>query len=221
MNSNNIIRVVIVDDHQIIIDGLIALLQSHKNIQVAATARNGKEVLEKLRDTPCEVVITDIKMPEMNGIEATRMIKQKYPKVNVLVLSTYSDKQLISEMIKAGALGYILKDTGKKDLITAINFVAEGKHYYGSEVAMKIVNSEVYTEGEGQSIDVEELSLLTKREIEVLKLIAKEYTTSEIASELFISSHTVETHRKNLIRKLNAKSLAGLVKYAVQKGLIN
>ncbi|MBL4655431.1 MAG: response regulator transcription factor [Bacteroidia bacterium] len=214
------IKVIIVDDHQIIIDGLKSLLAGHENIQVIGTAGNGIEALKELEEKKCHVIIMDIKMPEMNGIEATSAIKKKYPDVNIVALTTYGEKKLIQEIIKAGALGYILKNTGKQELDAAIIAVANGQKYYSSEVAMKLLDADQGSKVTVYKGDFEEAEVLTQREIDVLRLIANEHTTAEIGEKLFISVNTVETHRKHLIQKLNVKNVAGLVKYAIQNGYV-
>jgi len=214
------IKVIIVDDHQIIIDGLKSLLAGHENIQVIGTAGNGIEALKELEEKKCHVIIMDIKMPEMNGIEATSAIKKKYPDVNIVALTTYGEKKLIQEIIKAGALGYILKNTGKQELDAAIIAVANGQKYYSNEVAMKLLDADQGSKVTVYKGDFEEAEVLTQREIDVLRLIANEHTTAEIGEKLFISVNTVETHRKHLIQKLNVKNVAGLVKYAIQNGYV-
>ena len=214
------IRVMIVDDHQIIIDGLNALLDEHEFIKVVATATDGKMAIEMMEIHHCDVIIMDIKMPDMNGIEATRAIKKKYPKVEILALTTYNEKKLITEIMKAGALGYILKNTGAAELDNAIINVAGGEKYYSKEVALELLDANPSGQEQVYKSDLDDMYSLTQRETEILRLIANEFTTSQIAEQLFISINTVETHRKNLIRKLSVKNLAGLVKFAIQKGLV-
>jgi len=196
------------------------LLSGHENIQVIGTAGNGIEALKELAEKKCHVMIMDVKMPEMNGIEATAAIKKKYPDVNILALTTYGEKKLIQEIIKAGATGYILKNTGKQELDAAILAVANGQKYYSSEVAMKLLDADQGSKVTVYKGDFEDAEVLTQREIDVLRLIANEHTTAEIGEKLFISVNTVETHRKHLIQKLNVKNVAGLVKYAIQSGYV-
>jgi len=220
MMEEKTIRVMIVDDHQIIIDGLNALLDEHEFIKVVATATDGQMAIEMMEIHHCNVIIMDIKMPDMNGIEATREIKRKYPKVEILALTTYNEKKLITEIMKAGALGYILKNTGGDELESAIINVAGGEKYYSKEVALELLDATPSDQEQVYKSDLDDMYSLTQRETEILRLIANEYTTSQIAEQLFISINTVETHRKNLIRKLSVKNLAGLVKFAIQKGLV-
>jgi len=215
------IRVLITDDHQMFIDGIKALLVDSKEVHVVAMANNGEEALDRLKKQPIDVVIMDINMPVMNGIEATKQIREKYPDVKVLALTMYIEKELITEIVKAGATGYILKNTGKEELITAITTIAKGEKFYSSDVALKMLDAKTTLEYV-EDIDNQNRNInLTKREKEILKLITMEYTTPQIAEKLLISYFTVETHRKNLIRKLNVKNVAGLVKIAIQNGLVD
>ena len=216
-----VIKVVVADDHQMIIDGIKAFFIENENIHLLDSANSGEELFRILADKKVDIVITDINMPGMDGIEITRNIKKQYPNIKVIALSMYIDKNLITEMISAGANGYVLKNTGKQDLIDAITTVHKGEKYYSSDVALKMMDAKtsgesIYEYNRNADLDVN----LTKREIEILKLISQEYTTPQIAEKLFISTYTVDTHRKNLIAKLDVKNVAGLVKYAVQNGLV-
>ena len=206
----------IADDHQMFIDGIKALIKNEKEIEVIGQALNGKALLLMLDAILPDIVLMDINMSEMDGIEATRTITQKYPMVKVIMLSMHSTKEFVAGLIEAGASGYILKNTGKKELVDAIQQVSKGKSYYSEEIMKLMMDS---FKNPASKIQNPELQQLTEREKDVLKLIAAEFSTKEIADKLFISPNTVETHRKNLLSKLKAKNLAGLVKYAVQMGL--
>ncbi|WP_224995732.1 response regulator transcription factor [Cesiribacter sp. SM1] len=205
------INIMIADDHRMIIDGLTSMLATEAGVKVTGEASSGKELLEKMEQTPVDIVLMDINMPELDGIEATRKVKAKYPAVRILVLSMYNNPEFIRSLLEAGASGYILKNTGKDELMEAIRQVYAGQNYYGKEVTKVMMES---LRGSSSNNNFS----LTNREKEVLKLIVEECTTSEIAERLFISTHTVETHRKNLLSKLNLKNTAGLVKYAIEKG---
>jgi DNA-binding NarL/FixJ family response regulator len=211
------IRIVIADDHQIFVDGLKALLGEEKDIQIVGEASNGQQVLAILADTPADMVLMDINMPGLDGLAATRKIHEQYPNVQVLALSMHDSSQYISDMMQAGASGYILKNTGKAELVEAIQSIHAGSPYYSPGVTATIMQSLRVSRRDDSKSTIE----LSKREIEVIKLIAEELTTQEIAEKLFISQHTVETHRKNLLSKLNVRNTAGLVKYALQKGLVS
>lgn len=206
------IKVFLVDDHALVREGIVNSLVSQKHIQVVGEAKDGNEALEKLSYIKTDVVIMDVSMPAMGGIEATRLIAKNYPDVNILVLSMYNEETRVREMLKAGALGYILKSTHMKELVEAIESVSKGQSYFTREVSSKIMEQLV----RGRSGSANTLNKLTNREVQILKLISEEYTNHEIAEKLFISSRTVDTHRRNLIQKLQAKNTAGLVRYAIK-----
>ena len=207
------INVFIADDHQVVIDGLKAILSGEDDIQVGGDALNGKDLLSLLRqsDNAQPIVLLDINMPGLDGIETTREIRQKHPNVRILILSMYNKPAFIQGLIEAGVAGYILKNTGRSELLKAIRTVAEGEEYFSSEVTKTIMNS--------FKVNSSPAAQLTKREIEILRLVSKAFSTAEIADKLFISTYTVDTHRKNLLSKLNLKNTAGLVNYAIQNGL--
>ena len=211
------IKVIIADDHQMFIDGLKSLLKTHKTISIVGEANNGAQVLELLTKTNADIILMDVNMLVMDGIEATKQVRQKYPDIKVLMLTMFNSRDYIEKVLRAGAHGYILKNTGKDELHEAIDKVVKGESFFSKEVTERIM------EGlqKKKSNDTDPMGVeLTDREKDVLKLIAEELTTQEIAEKLFISHHTVETHRKNLISKLNVKNIAGLVKYAIQNGLV-
>lgn len=212
------VNIVIADDHQMFIDGVKSLLKGEKEISVMGEALNGKLLLDLLQCKKPDIVLMDINMPEMDGIEATKQITLQFPELKVIVLSMHSNTEFIAGLIEAGASGYILKNTGKRELVEAIHRVAGGKTHFSVEITQMMMESFKNPVKKNQS---HELNQLTEREKEVLKLIAEECSTKEIAEKLFISPNTVETHRKNLFSKLKVKNLAGLVKYALQTGLIH
>jgi two-component system, NarL family, nitrate/nitrite response regulator NarL len=211
------IRVIIADDHQMFIDGIKSLLVNEKGIKVVGQALNGKEVIALLEKEPADIVLLDVNMPEMDGIEATKLIRQRFPTVKILMLTMYNNHEFVFGLMNAGASGYILKNTGRTELLDAIKSVNEGKTFYSKEVTETILQNFSKKPAEQRA----EAAHLTEREKDVLKLIAQEYNTQEIAAELFISTNTVETHRKNLLSKLQAKNIAGLVKFAIQTGLVS
>lgn len=210
------INLLIADDHQIFIDGLKSLLASDKRFVVVAEANNGKEVLEQLANKEIDIAILDVNMPEMNGIEATKLIAKNYPVVKTLILTMHNRKEFIVELIAAGASGYLLKNCNKSELTDALLALNDNKDYYSREVTDAVIES-LKQKKKGELHPQIELS---KREVEVLQLIAKEFTTKEIGQKLFISENTVETHRRNLISKLNMRNTAGLVRYAVENKLL-
>ncbi len=209
------IKIAIADDHQMFIDGIKSLLKGNKNMLVSLEATNGEQLLSLLKEQQTEVILMDVNMPVMDGIEATKQVKKLFPEIKVIMLTMFSSKDYIEKLLRAGANGYILKNTGKEELTTAIEKVMQGESYFSKEVTERIMEGLQGKKAENNPHMVE----LTEREKDVLRLIVQELTSHEIADKLFISFHTVETHRKNLISKLQVKNIAGLVKYAVQNGL--
>jgi DNA-binding NarL/FixJ family response regulator len=207
------IQIILADDHQVVIDGLKAILTQEQDINVRGEALDGDQLLSFLgkMDHGPLLVLLDINMPGIDGIEATKVIRQKHPNVRILVLSMYNKPAFTKGLIEAGVSGYILKNTGRYELLRAIRTVANGEEYFDSEVTKTVMNS--------FKSESNPLVELTKRETEILKLVAKAYSTAEIAEKLFISTYTVDTHRKNLLGKLNLKNTAALVNYAIQNGL--
>lgn len=211
------IKIVVADDHHILLDGLRALLQKQKDVEVAALYDNGLDLYNALDTTQPRVALVDISMPGLSGHELTLKIKATHPSINVIALSMYDDAGHIMDMIEAGVSGYLLKNVNDKELLEAIRTVANGKMYFSSEVSEKITALVVRRQ---QKQEQPEEARLTEREIEVLKLVAEELSNAQIAERLFISERTVETHRKNMLRKTNNKSIVGLLKYAMEKHLI-
>ncbi len=207
------IKLVLVDDHQMLLDGLAALLRGEQRFDLVGLCNNAKYALELIETTAPDIVITDINMPEISGVELTRMIRKYYPKIKVLALSMFGERSTISEMLEAGISGYILKNTGKEELIKALIKVQEGGMYFSDEITEELIKSisqkaEIKEEGQVR---------LTERELEIVKLIAAEKSNLEIATQLFISERTVETHRKNIFRKTNTKGVVGLLKLAMEQ----
>lgn len=210
------IELLIADDHQIFLDGLKSLLNGEEGISVIGEARNGRQVLTLLKTMSPHIILMDINMPEMNGLEATKQVVKEHPEAKVIMLTMHERADYITQMIEAGASGYLLKNSSRTDLMNGIRTVAEGGTYYSQEVTQAVMDS--LRKGAKQK-SRQEAASLTPREIQVLRLIAKENTTSEIAEALFISPHTVESHRKNLLSKLGKKNTAGLAAEAVRLGL--
>ena len=209
------LRILLVDDHQLFLDGMGTLISQLGEMQVVATANNGTEAIEILKNKPCEIVIMDINMPQMDGIETTQQVTRLYPQTKILIVSMDLSAEAIKKAIQAGASGYILKNTGKEELKLAIYHLMEGEDYFAKEVMMQLTKTYMPQ----NQVKHESRVHLTKREREVIKLMVEEYAVSEIAEKLFISVQTVETHRKNLLKKLNLKNNIALVKYAMKHGL--
>jgi two-component system nitrate/nitrite response regulator NarL len=201
----------IIDDHQMVVDGLISLLNNEEKYRIVGFSNQPKEVMQQLEDLEVNILLTDINMPGMTGVELTRTVKKKFPRVKVLALSMFGERQVIKEMIDAGVSGYILKNTGKRELIEALDQLVKGETFFGSEVTDELMKSFKNTDNN---------SHLTNREIEIIRLIENENSNKEIAEMLFISERTVETHRKNIFRKTNTQSIVGLLKYAYEHKII-
>ncbi len=209
------LRILIVDDHQILIDGIEAMLQDVDNFEVVGKLLDGKVALSYLINNPVDIVLTDLYMPKMTGIELTQKVKKDFPDVKVLALSVSYDVSIVHDLMDAGISGFILKTIGRNELIEAINEVSRGNVYFSREVSNEILRSLA-----NRNDSEEETYRLTDREIEILKLISQEFSNADIARQLYISERTVETHRKNIYRKTNTKTIVGLIKYAVERKLI-
>ena len=212
------IKLLIADDHKMLRDGINAMITDCYEIKVIGEASNGIEVLKLLELIETDVLLLDINMPHMDGVETCKKVNKLYPFVNILALTMYDEGAMISKMIKYGAKGYILKNTGKEKLIEAIKAVYNGQNYFSDRVKDTLIMS---LSPEKKSNSGAFIPKLTKREKEIINLIVNEHTTSEIAEQLFISEKTVETHRKNLLQKLNVRNTAGLVRIALEKGLLS
>lgn len=214
------IQVLVVDDHQLIIEGLKSILQDEEDVVFAGGANNMTKALQILSQKNIDVVLADISMPEHSGVEVTKKIKELYPDVQVLALTMHEDITMITRMIEAGASGYLLKRTNMNEVLEAIRVVAANKKYLGREVQAILLDnlgSKTTVVESNRDMPV----LLTSRELEILNLIAKEMSNEEIANKLFISERTVETHRRNIFTKTKTKSIIGLIKFAIQQGLLN
>ena len=213
------IRVLIADDHKIIRVGLQGILQKTSDIEVVGEAEDGLEVLEILRKTVTDVVLMDIDMGRTGGIETTRKVKEAFPDVQVLALTIHEEQDHIIQMLEAGASGYLLKNTGTEELLAAIRAVVKGDSYYSKSVSASLLQALTNLKSKS-SQRINKDTPLSAREIEVLRLIAQECSNGEIAEKLFISIRTVDTHRRNILEKLQVKNTAGLVKYAIEKAII-
>ena len=211
------IRVIIADDHQIVRDGLCSLLEKEPDLEIVGTVEDGRSTLKMVEELKPDVVIMDVSMPTLNGIESTRQIVHDFPGVKIIALSMHDDRRFVINMLKAGASGYLIKDCAFKELTKAINVVVrKGKIYLSPEISDVVVNNYVTGPAGPESLIY---AALTPREREVLQLVCEGKTSGQIATSLFVSVKTVECHRSQLMHKLKINNLADLVKYAIQEGL--
>ena len=216
----NKIRIHLADDHQVLIDGMLAVLKINPNFEVVGFSLNGENLVDKVAKDNSDVLVMDINMPEKDGIQVLREFNEKGFTCKVIILSSYDDVKLIKEVIKLGASGYLTKQCAGENIIDAISAVADGNQYFSSSVKDKIFNA-VTGNTHNQPYDVNEvIASITSRELEILNLISNEKSGKEISEILFISTNTVETHRKNLMKKINVKSSIGLVLFATKHNLI-
>jgi two-component system nitrate/nitrite response regulator NarL len=209
------IKIIVVDDHQIMIDGIVALLANNKEYQVVAQTTNPNEAIQLISTHNPDVLITDINMGQLSGIELCKQVKNLFPKTKVLALSMYGDKETITEMIEAGVNGYILKNTGTSELLFAIEKIVNNQLFFSNDVTVEMLKNLT----QAKTTQTDHVSL-TPREIQIVRLIADELNNFQIGEKLFISERTVETHRKNIFRKTNTKSVAGLIKFAIEHKIV-
>jgi DNA-binding NarL/FixJ family response regulator len=214
-----ITKILIADDHAMFIDGIKSLLRKFDKAEIVAEAHDGQEALAILKEGGIDLLITDINMPGLSGTELTKIVKRDFPEVKVLVLTMYNDREIINEILLAEAEGYILKNTGKQELITAINRLADDGTYYSNEV-MNIILENIKDSNKPPKQENDRVKDLTPRELEILQLICEELSTAEISQKLYISPRTVETHRKHIIQKTQVKTIVGLIKLAIENKLV-
>lgn len=209
------IKIFLVDDHKIVLDGLTQLLNTEPDIEVTGRALNGAILLEALKTQQPDLILLDISMPVIDGMEAAKSIRALYPAIKILVLTTHIEKAKIKKMIKVGIDGYVLKDSGKKKLVDAIKNIINGATYYDEQVVSLVMSNYKNAPSTPQHFS------LTKREQEITRLIAQSKTSKDIAEALFISPLTVDTHRRNIFSKLGINKATELTKYAYENGLMD
>jgi DNA-binding NarL/FixJ family response regulator len=208
------IKVMIVDDHQMFVDGIDSLLDNVGGIELIDKAFSGKELMGKLKRERPDVLLMDVNLPDITGVDLSKKIKDLYPDLQILALTMYNIRKYVYNMLEIGVSGYIIKNTGKDELVNAIRSVASGASYYSQEVKDLFFTCH-------SKQNEHPLPKLTPREKEILKNIANEYTTPEIAEALFLTVDTIETHRKNIIQKLNVRNTAGMIKVALENNLVD
>jgi two-component system response regulator NreC len=210
-------RILLVDDHQLIIDGLKGFFQNSENYTVVGEANNGVEAIHLAGVLDPDVILMDIEMPEITGIQACEEIKRSNSKSKIIIVSMHQEKELIKKLVEKGADGYLLKNSNKDEVLLAIQTVLEGKPYFSQDVTLSLLKKSL--ESTKHSFSGSELEALTDREIEILKQVAEGLTNKEIGDKLFISHRTVDTHRTNLMKKLEINNVAGLIRFAFKNGL--
>lgn len=213
------IRVVMADDHEIFRDGFKLMLSKHKDIQLVAEAENGRELIELVGLHSPDVVVTDIKMPILDGIEATKAIKSKFPEIGIIGLSMFDEDDLIIEMMDAGALGYLLKNADKDEVSAAIHAVFRGDHYYCRSTHAKMM--QLISKSRYNPYSKREKITFSEKEIEVIQFICMEHTNKEIADKMNVSVRTVEGYRLRILERMQAKNTVGLVLYAIKHGIFD
>lgn len=213
------IKILIVDDHMMFVDGIASILQAEADIQIIGKAANSHLAFQLLEKQSVDLVLLDVNLPDMNGINITKRLQKEYPTIKILVISMFNQESYITDILKHGALGYILKNTDKEELLKAIRIVHSGQPYFSKQVRETIVQSMLKNQ-ESLPSSKGFMPKISRREKEVLVLIAEEYTTQEIGEKLFINNKTVESHRKSLLTKFNVRNSVGLIRVAMKKGLI-
>jgi len=213
------IRILLADDHNVLRDGMRLLLERQPGFSVVGEASDGRETIDLVENHQPNVVVMDIAMPNMNGIEATRRIVEKHPHTGVVILSMHHDESYVLRSLKAGARAYLLKDALKSELISAIHAVSEGRSFFSPKVSR--ILQEDYVQALGRKGKDDSYELLTDREREILQLVAEGKTNKEIANKLNLSLYTVDTHRTHILQKLNLHSVPEVILYAVRKGIIS
>jgi|SRR5690606_5606815 len=216
MHDQTVVNIIIADDHQLVVDGIKSMLAGEPLYKIVGEASNGQEALDKITACPQQyhILLTDISMPLLSGIDLCKAVKHQHPHIKVLVLSMYNSAPIVKEAIAAESDGFILKNSGKEELLHALYKIGNDGTYY-SDAILPILYSQVQKEKKQK----QELAILTERELEILKLIVREYTSEEIAQKLFISKKTVDNHRANILEKTQSKSTIGLVKFAIRNGI--
>lgn len=214
-------KVVIADDHPLTADGIKSNFAREATIEIVYMAKSGKEVLEYVEKNHVDLVLMDIEMPEMNGIECAKQLRRRFPKVKIIILSMYEEPTLIERFMEIGIKGYLLKTAPKEELIAAVKSVEKGQSYFSDEIIANMGNEAKSKVSAVPSFQASKLAQrLSKREIEIVSLLSKGFTNKQIADTLFISSRTVETHRANILKKTKTKNVAGMIRFAFQNGII-
>ncbi|MBA4852840.1 response regulator transcription factor [Emticicia sp. BO119] len=213
-------RILIADDHEIFLDSLSLLIATFPDVELVGNCKSGTEVINFVKNDEIDLLITDYRMPLMSGIELTIFLRQHYPEIKVLMLSVSEEAEMIREAFQAGVWGYMMKRAGKTELQKAIQTIKSGQKYFSESVVFELMRLGL-TDNIPKDDIPHEFSQLTEREIDIIRLLANELSSGEIAEKLFIAPKTVETHRHNILKKLNVKNTVGIIKYAIKNGLVD
>ena len=208
-------KIAITDDHDMVLKGIVSMMENTKELEIVSTFPNAKETKDKIGDNLPDVLLLDINLPDQNGMDLCKELLKSYPNLKIIALSNFDEISFVKGMLQNGAHGYLLKNTDKIEIIKALKTVLSGETYLQKEIKKRLLNQSLGIKKKSQILDK-----LTRREQEVLEAISEELTTQEISKKLFISPKTVETHRMNLLSKLGSKNSVGMVKVAIEKGLI-
>lgn len=214
-------RVLIVDDHQLIIDGLKAFVSKDESLEFVGECNNGEDAIRYADILNPDIILMDIEMPRVSGIQASEEIKKTHPEIKVLIISMHQEKGLIKKLLERGVDGYLLKNSSQEEVLSAISVVRSGKKYFSEDITLALLDRNISGVFGYKSSENGFLTELTDREIEILKAIAEGHTNKEIGEELHISHRTVDTHRTNLMKKLEVNNVAGLIRFAFKNGLIS
>lgn len=214
------IKVLIADDHKMFVDGIESILKIESDIQVVGHCYDGPSVVSFIEDTAVDLLLLDVNLPGMTGIEVCKSLRESGKETKIIAISMFNEESFVTEILNNGAQGYILKNTGREELLTAIKTVHGGKSYFSDEVTQTIMKGLMKQRKASKKTSLGHIPKVSRREKEVLKLIVEEHTTQEIADKLFISLKTVESHRSSLLAKLNARNSAGLVRIAMENNLL-
>lgn len=217
LHNRSPIKIIVADDHQMIREGFLTMFQKHPYISIAAEASNGVELVELTSIIKPDVVITDIKMPKMDGIEATRILNQEFPQIGIIAFTMYEEETSIIDMLEAGAQGYLIKSAAKEEIIEAINAIMDQRTYYCRETSTRL--AQLITKSKFNPHKKISQSIFSKREKEIIVLICDGFFNKEIASQLNLSVRTVESYRERIQEKMQVKNTAGIVVYAIRKGI--
>lgn len=217
----NKITILLADDHTLVRSGIATLLQSIKDFVIVGEAEDGEDAVHRTGELRPMVVVIDLSMPKLSGIEATKIIKKRYPETNVLVLTMHENEEYVYQILKSGAAGYVLKSAGKEELTAAIRAAARGEKFFSPRISQLMAEGYVKRAEKERPDTSPAEAPLTRREREILSFVARGYTNQQIADQLFISPRTVDTHRTNIMQKLEIHDLANLVRYAIEHGIVS